>query len=117
MLAAMADFEHLRLAALALPDVEEGAHRGGPAFRVGGKTFALWWAQGGRTILKLRPEHQRFLFEVRPEAFEPCQVGVGVWSFVDLEQLEGEELGELVVEAWSTAVPKRRWREVNIPIA
>jgi hypothetical protein len=38
----MADFEPLRLAARGFPDVEECVHRGGPAFRVGAKAFALW---------------------------------------------------------------------------
>jgi hypothetical protein len=81
----MADFRQLRDMALRLPDVVEGVHRGGPAFRVSGKTFALWWAEGGRTIMKLSARHQPFLFEVRPEVFQPCRVG----------------------EAWSTVVPKR----------
>jgi hypothetical protein len=103
----MADFQHLRDVALRLPNVEEGLHRGGPAFRVAGKTFALWWAEGGRTIMKLAAAHQQLLFEVRPEIFQPCRVGVGTWSFVDLSQVGESELSELVVEAWTTVVPRR----------
>ncbi len=87
---AMASFERVRLKALQLPMVEEGDHRGGPAFKVGKKAFALWWAQGARTIMKLPKARQEFLFAVRPEVFQPCPVGVGVWSFVDLGA--GEEL-------------------------
>ncbi len=103
----MADFQHLRDVALRLPGVAEGFHRGGPAFRVGGKTFALWWADGRRTIMKLPPVHQQLLFEVRPEAFQPCRVGVGTWSFVELSQVGESELGELVIEAWTTVVPRK----------
>jgi hypothetical protein len=103
----MADFQHLRDVALRLPEVDEGLHRGGPAFRAVGKTFALWWAEGGRTIMKLTAPHQQFLFEVRPEIFQPCRVGVGTWSFVELSLVDENELEELVIEAWSTVVPKR----------
>jgi hypothetical protein len=101
----MSDFACLRRAALALPEVKEGEHRGGPAFRVRGRTFALWWAQGARTILKLDRNHQILLFEVRPETFEPCPVGTGVWSFVDLATLEDPEVGALTHEAWTTVAP------------
>jgi hypothetical protein len=102
----MSSFETLRAAALALPEVTEGTHRGGPAFYVRGKTFALWWAEGGRTILRLDPNHQHFLFEIRPEVFEPCKVGTGTWSFVDLDQIDEAETAELVHEAWRGVAPK-----------
>ena len=103
----MSTFNYLRKQALQLPRVEEGVHRGGPAFRVGGKAFALWWAEGQRTIMKLPPSHQHFLFEVNPEAFQPCKVGVGTWSFVELGLLKNAEVDKLVTEAWSTVVPKK----------
>jgi hypothetical protein len=60
----VANFDTLRRAALILPDVNEGVHRGGPAFRCRGKTFAFWWEEGARTIMKLDRDHQTFLFEV-----------------------------------------------------
>jgi hypothetical protein len=103
----MASFADLRGFALALPGADEGLHMGGPAFRVGGKTFALWWAKGGRTILKLDAGRQALRFEVRPETFEPCPVGRGTWSFVALETLEADELRALVTEAWATVAPRR----------
>ncbi len=102
----MSSFRYLRQQALRLPEVEEGLHMGGPAFRARGKTFALWWAEGGRTILKLPRDFQLVLFETRPEAFEPCKVGVGTWSFVDLAQVQNDEVRKLVFKAWSTVVPK-----------
>jgi hypothetical protein len=103
----MATFDDLRNIALTLPGTYEDAHRGGAAFRVGGKKFALYWAEGGRTIMKLSPGHQHFLFEVCPETFSPCRVGTVNWSFVELENLEVAELRELTVEAWSTLVKKK----------
>jgi hypothetical protein len=113
----MSDFDHLRRAALALPGVEEGEHRGGQAFRVRGRAFALWWAQGARTILKLDRNHQVFLFDVRPEVFEPCPVGTGVWSFVDLAALEDEEVDALTREAWNTVAPAALRRPGSPPWA
>lgn len=103
----MAQFEDVRRAALGLPQVEEGLHRGGAAFRVGGKTFALWWVEGQRTIMKLDRTHQHFFFEVRPEVFQPCKVGTGVWSFVDLEPLADDEVADLVKDAWACVAPRR----------
>jgi hypothetical protein len=108
----MASFDDLREIALILPGAYEDRRRGGPAFRVNGRKFALWWAEGGRAILKLSPPHQERLFELRPETFEPCPVGRVNWSFVDLEALDLAELRDLVVEAWATVAPRRVSRTV-----
>jgi hypothetical protein len=108
----MAEFEQIRRASLRLPGVEEGAHFGGPEFRVGRRTFALWWAKTGRTIMKLDRAHQELLFEARADVFAPCRVGTGVWSFVDIEKLDEAEVDALVVEAWSQVTPKRVSRPV-----
>jgi hypothetical protein len=77
---------------------------------VGRKTFALGW--DGRTILKLDKGHQQFLFEVRPETFQKFPMGPNYWSYVTLENLDDAELAELVLEAWSTIVPKKVSRPV-----
>jgi hypothetical protein len=110
---AMAMFDDLRAAALTLPGVYEDLHLGGPAFRVKGRKFALWWAQGGRTIMKLDPGRQTLRFEVRPEIFQPCPVGRATWSFVDLDPLDEVEIRALVVEAWSTVAPRREVRALS----
>jgi hypothetical protein len=102
----MASIEDLRRLALALPGAWENTYRGEPWFQVGKKSFALRW--NDRFILKLDREHQHFLFEVRPQTFQPCKVGTGgVWSYAVLEDLDEAELAELVLEAWSTIVPKK----------
>jgi hypothetical protein len=69
----VSSFGYLSRAARALPAVEEGVHRGGPAFRV----------------------------------------RVGTWSFVDLQQLDDEEVGALVREAWETVTPKSIVRRLS----
>ena len=88
----MASIEDLRRLALALPGAWETTYRGEPWFQVGKKSFALHWKD--RFILKLDKEHQHFLFEVRPQTFQPCPVGTGgVWSFVVLEDLDAVGVG------------------------
>jgi hypothetical protein len=101
----MASIEDLRRLALALPGAWETTYRGEPWFQVGKKSFALHWKD--RFILKLDKEHQHFLFEVRPQTFQPCPVGTGVWSYVVLEDIDEGELADLILEAWSTIVPKK----------
>jgi hypothetical protein len=61
---------------------------------VGKKTFALGWK--GRAILKLDKIHQVFLFEVRPETFEKFPMGANYWSYVELANLDDDELVDLV---------------------
>ena len=77
---------------------------------MGKKSFALHW--NDRVVLKLDKDHQHLLFEVRPEMFQPCSVGTGVWSYVVLENLDDGELANLVVEAWTSIVPKKVSRPI-----
>jgi hypothetical protein len=109
------EFAILRRYALTLPGVEEGVHMGGPAFRYRGKKFALWWVAGGRVIMKLDREHQNFLFNLRPEAFERCQVGTGIWSYVDLSKLAHREIRSLTHDAFGTVAPRRVMERIAKP--
>jgi hypothetical protein len=72
---------------------------------VGKKTFALH--TGGRAILKLDKPHQELLFEARPETFSMCKVATNYWSYVELGNLDDDELSNLVLEAWCNIVPKK----------
>lgn len=102
----MASLAALRRIALALPGAWEQTHKGDPWFQVGKKSFAL--RSKDRFIFKLDREHQHFLFEVRPDTFQPCKVGTGgVWSYVVLEKLDEAELATLILEAWTSIVPKK----------
>jgi hypothetical protein len=77
---------------------------------VGKKTFALRW--NDRVVLKLDKGHQELLFEVRPETFQKCPVATVYWSYVELDNLEDDELADLVLEAWAQIVPKKISRPV-----
>jgi hypothetical protein len=72
---------------------------------VGKKTFACDF--DGRTILKLDKAHQELLFEIRPETFKKCKVGTGYWSYVELGDLDEAELTALLLEGWTSIVPKK----------
>ena len=101
----MADLADLRRLALALPGAHEVIYKGEPWFNVGKRTFACHF--GDRTILKLDKGHQELLFEIRPETFSKCRVGAGYWSYVELSDLDSAELAELLLEGWSSIVPKK----------
>jgi len=57
--------------------------------------------------MKLSSARQELLFEARPEVFSPMTAGALRWSFVEIEALEVDELGDLVREAWTQIVPKK----------
>ena len=97
----------IRKAALRLPGAAESEVFGGPWFQVGKKGFVLYWAKGDRWIFKLPKPRQEFLFEVRPEVFQPYRAGAMLWSYVDIKALTRTEASSLVTEAWATIVPKK----------
>ena len=99
-----ASVDDLRRLALALPGAHEVTYKGAPWFNVGKKTFALHLR--GRAVLKLDKGHQELLFEIRPETFQKCPVATVYWSYVELDHLDETELADLVLEAWSSIVPK-----------
>ena len=67
-----------RKLALALPGVEEGAHRNHPDFRAGGRIFAtLGYPRVGWAAVMLTPEDQAVLVAIKPKAFVPVK---GKWG-------------------------------------
>ncbi len=97
--------------ALALPGTVEEAHRHGPWFNAGKKTFALFWGKSERWILRL-PEHQvMMLIEARPEIFSPMKSGSMLWIYVDVEKLGAEELRAYMTAAWRHTAPKKMVRQ------
>jgi hypothetical protein len=97
--------------ALALPGAVEEAHRHGPWFNVGRKTFALFWSKSDRWILRL-PEHQvMMLIEARPEIFSPMKSGSMLWIYADVEKLSAGELRSYVAAAWRHTAPKKVVRD------
>lgn len=88
-----------------MPGASEVEYRGEPWFQVGSKGFVC--LSRGQIIMKLSSAHQELLFEARPEIFRPMIAGALRWSFVDIAQLDADEVAELVREAWTQIVPKK----------
>ena len=105
----MVGWEELRALALALPEVEESSSYGRPAFKVRKKMIACR-RQDDPAVLVLRVDmaEQELMIRARPEAFfiTPHYAG---WPYVlvRLDEIEADELGELLTDAWLIQAPKR----------
>ncbi len=103
---AMSNTDSLRRIALSLPEAYEQDHFGGPSFRVAKKIFASCSPEKNRATLKLERDQQMILFEVRPETFSPAVWGALVWTYVQLDRIEDDELEDLLKRAWRQVAPK-----------
>ena len=103
----MARPSDIRKAALALPGAAEVDWYGGPMFNVGKKTFVFLASREARWVFKLPRPRQDFLFDVRPEVFQPWRNSAMTWSYVDIAALTAKETRQFVTEAWITVVPKK----------
>ena len=107
----MATIEDVRRIALALPGAVELQDHGGNWFNVGKKTFVLFGFPSARWIFKLPKPRQELLIEARPDVFHPFRMGAMLWSYVDVDALEVDEIKSLVTDAWTTIVSKKVARE------
>lgn len=100
--------EEARTLALALPEVEEGAHMGHADFRVRGKSFATL-PSAGRMGLRLDPAAQEAVLATAPGTFSAAAGAWGRqgWTIADLASADPGELHELVVEAWRWRAPRQ----------
>lgn len=89
--------------ARALPEVEEGSHRGHPDLRVRGKIF-VGLARPDAPALKTTPEDLAELLDSDPETFR--NAWGRRWVGVDLERVEPETLQVLLERAWHLTAPK-----------
>jgi hypothetical protein len=101
------DVDGLRTLALALPEAEEHDHFGRPSFRVRGKIFVTVHADGASANLKLPRDEHEALVASRPEVFGTVTWGQLIRTSVVLAVVDGDELAELVQEAWRAVAPKR----------
>jgi hypothetical protein len=100
--------DEVRAIAAALPGTTERPHLSdAPSFRVGRKTYALYWRPERSWVFKLPNELRDELFGARPETFVPMRSGKLLWSYVVIEHLSGEELRSLLVAAWRTVAPRK----------
>ena len=99
------DFREL---ALSLPEATEKEAWGHPTFRVRNKMFAAAATDGSSGTVKSTLDEQRALTQMDPDTFSvPKYVGKHGWIAIVLDRVDGDELRELVIEAWRMTAPKR----------
>jgi predicted DNA-binding protein (MmcQ/YjbR family) len=91
----------IREICFSLPDVDETAHFGEPAFRVGKKMFATCSGKTGawRLQLQLEPEHAKTLLGTDPR-FEPYERMKNVISMQAEGVEDWDEVRALVLESY-----------------
>ncbi|MFG1944564.1 MmcQ/YjbR family DNA-binding protein [Nonomuraea sp. NPDC048826] len=105
----MATEDDVRRLALALPETGEKLMYGTPAFYVRGRWFARMKEEPDVIGLPVAGEEEKLeLVAARPEAFftTPHYDGYAV-VLVRLPEVDTEELGELLTDAWRLRAPKR----------
>jgi hypothetical protein len=109
------DAESVRKLLLGLPGVEEDeGWAGQPAYRVRKKGFAYLSVDGTTLLVKALREEQEALVAEDPEVFTASFVaGRFGWLDVELAGADGDELRELVIEAWRLTAPKFLVAEVD----
>ena len=104
----------VRTFALSLPDAEERETWETATFRVRGKIFAMFSEHERHVWIKSNHDEQRALVAMDGEAwFVPPYVGPSGWVGAVLSKADGDELRELVVEAWRMTATKRAVRDFD----
>ncbi|MFC0628867.1 MmcQ/YjbR family DNA-binding protein [Kribbella deserti] len=98
----------VRKVLLDLPEVtEHPGWAGQPVFKVRGKSFVYFSAEGDRASIKAFREEQEALVAENPEVYEPSWAsGRFAWLSADFAAAEDQELRELLTEAWRLTAPK-----------
>jgi hypothetical protein len=98
----------LRAFALSLPDTEERETWETATFRVRGKIFVMFSEGERHAWIKSVHDEQRALIASDATAwFAPPYVGPSGWVGAVLSKADGDEVRELVTEAWRLTAPKR----------
>ena len=91
----------------ALPEVEHKRSANYTSFSVRGKRFGYLWPRTQTVGLKQTLAEQIALVSERPDVFEEQFTSGGFgWVVVYLEKIDGDELSELVYEAWRLSAPE-----------
>ena len=111
--------DDVRRLALDLPETYEDMHRRRPAFRVGGRIFAMLGAAGETSlfpaladaavaVVKLDREDQLNLAAAHAGALIPTETyGYHGWTYLMLGDLDEVTLATLLQLAWTNIAPKR----------
>jgi hypothetical protein len=90
----------------ALPEVTRGHGSDYDSYSVRGKRFGYYWPRTQTVGLKQLLHEQQALVAERPDVFEvQFTAGSFGWVVVHLAGIDGDELGELVYEAWRLSAP------------
>ena len=98
----------VRSFALSLPETEERETWETATFRVRDKIFVMFSERERHAWIRSVHDEQRALVSMDPEAwFVPPYVGPSGWVGAVLAKADGDEVRELVTEAWRMTAPKR----------
>ena len=98
----------VRRFALSLPEAEERETWETATFRVRGKIFMIFSERERHAWIKSVHDEQRALVAMDAETwFAPPYVGPSGWVGAVLSKANGDEVRELIVEAWRMTAPKR----------
>jgi hypothetical protein len=104
----------VRAFALSFPEAEERETWETATFRVQGKIFAMFSEKERHVWIKSNHDEQRALVAKDPDAwFVPPYVGPSGWVGAVLSKADGDEVRELVVEAWRLTATKRAVRDFD----
>lgn len=102
----MTTVDHLRKAALGLPEVAETTHFGMLAFAVRGRGFVNL-TEDGVVQLQLEQEVADEVLAVHPSAERLVRMGTPIGVRVPLGDINGKDLNDLLYRAWASRAPKR----------
>ena len=105
----MVSVEEVRELALSLPRAYEAVVRGRLKFRVGRIVWLAFSRDEERMGFAFPKEWREVLIGSDPEKFlmpEPADLRYN-WAVVRLEAIDGDEMRELVLDAWAFVVPKQ----------
>lgn len=99
--------QDVRALALMLPEVIEGAHKGNPDFRLGGRIFATLWVEEERLVVRLAPDAILELGETASDLLEPVPGAWGRrgWASLNLWDTEEDVVRAILIAAWRRLAP------------
>lgn len=101
-------WETVRDAASSLPEAEESASYGTPAFKVRGKLFVRFHQSGESIVLNMQIEEREALMKLNPDVFFITD-HYTCWPYVlvRLSTVKKKDLSKLIEESWRRAAPKK----------
>lgn len=105
--------QRVRRICMALPGTTEKLSHGEPTFFVAKKVYAMFadnhHNDGHIAVwLPAAPGAQPALIRQNSAYFKPPYVGVRGWIGIDLAQIDDDELGTHIHEAWQMTAPKNK---------